>query len=230
MARTKTKPAAPAVIRMTDPSPADLARAAGKALRAKTPRPSHAAITGKAKRDPVGVILASDVGRLENLVPTRHTRMLESPFAFYRGTADIQARDLGAVPSSGIVIQCCGDAHLANFGGFATPERKFVFDINDFDETSPAPFEWDIKRLAASFVLAARWRGFSDDRGRDIAMEAVNSYRVHILRAAEETTLDAWYAAVTWDSMLDQAKGDSGATKRVSRKPSTRPRNRPMRR
>jgi uncharacterized protein (DUF2252 family) len=217
MARAMTKPTKIPVIRLTDPSPADLARAKGKALRAKTPRSSHSATMAKAKgRDPVAIILASDVDRLQNLVPTRHTRMLESPFAFYRGTAAIQARDLGTLPSSGIVIQCCGDAHLANFGGFATPERKFIFDINDFDETAQAPFEWDVKRLAASFVLAARWRGFSDDKAKDIAISAVSAYRRNILRASGEATLDAWYAAVTWEGVLDEAKGDEAATKRVT--------------
>jgi uncharacterized protein (DUF2252 family) len=217
MTKPLKKTAAAPIIRLTDPSPAALARTAGKALRAKTPRAGHSVTMAKAKgRDPVGIILASDVDRLQNLVPTRHTRMLESPFAFYRGTAAIQARDLGTVPSSGIIIQCCGDAHLANFGGFATPERQFIFDINDFDETSPAPFEWDVKRLAASFVLAARWRGFSDDKARDIAINAVSSYRANILRAAGETTLEAWYAAVTWEGVLEDAKGDQATTKRIT--------------
>ncbi len=216
MARTRTKPAAPAVIRMTDPSPADLALAAGKAQRAKTPRPSHATLGKSPKgRDAVGIVLSSDHDRLQNLVPTRHTRMLESPFAFYRGTAAIQAYDLGNGPSSGIVVQCCGDAHLANFGGFATPERQFVFDINDFDETWPAPFEWDVKRLAASFVLAARWRGFSDSRGEEIAVRAASAYRASILAAAGDTTLDAWYAAVTWAGILDEVKDDRAAVDRI---------------
>jgi hypothetical protein len=145
--------------RLPGQSLADEARAAGKALRDRTPRQSHAEL-GKLpkRRDPVAMILASEVDRLKNLLPVRHSRMLESSFTFYRGAAIIQAQDLAHAPSSGIVVQCCGDAHLLNFGGFATPERKFIFDINDFDETFPAPFEWDLKRLVVSFVLAARWR------------------------------------------------------------------------
>ena len=150
MARNTTQPpqfvssvAAEPGFRLPGQSLADKDRAAGKALRERSPRDSHAAI-GKLpqRRDPVAMIVASNEDRLENLVPVRHSRMLESPFTFYRGAAAVQANDLAHAPSSGIVIQCCGDAHLLNFGGFATPERKFIFDINDFDETFRAPFEW----------------------------------------------------------------------------------------
>ena len=106
---------------------------------------------------------SSNKDRLENLIPIRHGRMVQSAFAYFRGTAAIQAHDLTGTPTSGIIVQACGDCHLMNFGGFATPERNLVFDINDFDETLPAPFEWDLKRLAASFVIAARWRGFGPE-------------------------------------------------------------------
>jgi uncharacterized protein (DUF2252 family) len=195
---------------------ADKDRAAGQALRKLTPRRSHAAI-GRLpqRRDAVAFIVASNGDRLENLVPIRHSRMLESPFTFYRGAAAVQANDLAYAPSSGIVTQCCGDAHLLNFGGFATPERKFIFDINDFDETFRAPFEWDLKRLVASFVLAARWRGISDASARDIAAAAALTYRTQMTISAKEHTLDAWYAAVTWESILRDVKDDPAVFRRL---------------
>ena len=149
---------------------------AGKALREKCPRLSHGKVIlgqGK-KRDIVALIKASNEGRLENLIPIRHGRMLQSAFAYFRGTALVQAHDLKGTPASGINVHSCGDCHLMNFGGFATPERNLVFDINDFDETLPAPFEWDLKRLAASFVIAARWRGFRRNQAREMAVQAVS--------------------------------------------------------
>jgi uncharacterized protein (DUF2252 family) len=151
---------------------------AGKALRQKRSRLSQGkVILGQGKRNIVSLIEASNKGRPEPLVPIRHGRMLQSAFAYFRGTALIQAHDLKGTPSSGINVHACGDCHLMNFGGFATPERNLVFDINDFDETLPAPFEWDIKRLAASFVIAARWRGFRSRQAREIAVAAASSYR-----------------------------------------------------
>jgi uncharacterized protein (DUF2252 family) len=190
----------------------------GRALRDVSPRSDHETIgTLPATRDPVALILASNKDRVEALLPVRHSRMLESPFTFYRGTAGLQAFDLGFAPSSNIVVQCCGDAHLMNFGGFATPERRFVFDLNDFDETYPAPFEWDLKRLVPSLVLAARWRGFPEETGRDIAEAAARAYRERIAASAEEATLDAWYAAVTWEGIRDQVAGDKKSAKAVDR-------------
>src|SRR5262249_18536618 len=121
----------------------------GKALRKDCPRSSHAdVILGQPERDPMGLIEQSNEGRVEKLLPIRFTRMAESAFAFFRGSAILQAHDLKGTPSAGVRVQCCGDCHLMNFGGFATPERALVFDINDFDETHPGPFEWDVKRLA----------------------------------------------------------------------------------
>ena len=187
-------------------TPAEHARAAGKAQRVRTPRSSLARVAGLADRDPVEIVLASDEGRVPDLIPVRHSRMLESPFAFFRGTADLQAHDLAASASSEIQVQCCGDAHLANFGGFATPERRLIFDINDFDETCPAPFEWDLKRLAASCVLAARWRNLSDARALEIAVGATAAYRDHVTAAASMHTLDAWYASVSWVGVLEEVK------------------------
>jgi uncharacterized protein (DUF2252 family) len=177
---------------------------AGKSLREKCPRLSHGKVIlgqGK-KRDIVALIRESNEGRLENLIPIRHGRMLQSAFAYFRGTALIQAHDLKDTPASGINVHSCGDCHLMNFGGFATPERTMVFDINDFDETLPAPFEWDVKRLAASFVIAARWRGFRRSQAREMAVQVVSSYRESMRRRAGTGVLEAWYSRITLDDVL----------------------------
>ena len=132
-------------------------RAKGKALRDRVPRASQAGWKPpKGRRDPIEILMESNAGRLESLIPIRFGRMSASPFAFYRGSAALMAADLATTPASGIRVQACGDAHLMNFGAFATPERNVVFDINDLDETLPAPWEWDLKRLAASVVIAAQ--------------------------------------------------------------------------
>jgi len=171
---------------------------AGKALREKCPRISHRDVAlGQGERDIVKLIEASNKDRLENLIPVRHGRMVQSAFAYFRGTALIQAHDLKGTPNSGIIVHSCGDCHLMNFGGFATPERNIVFDINDFDETLPAPFEWDLKRLAASFVIAARWRGFRDDQAREMAVQTAASYRESMRRRANTGVLEAWYSRIT---------------------------------
>ena len=177
---------------------------AGKSLRKKCPRLSHGkVILGEdKKRDIVALIKVSNEGRLENLIPIRHGRMLQSPFAYFRGTALIQAHDLKGTPASGINVHACGDCHLMNFGGFATPERTLVFDINDFDETLPAPFEWDVKRLAASFVIAAGWRGFRSNQAREMAVQAVAAYRESMRKRAETGVLEAWYSRITFDDVL----------------------------
>ncbi len=177
---------------------------AGKSLRQKCPRLSHGkVILGQGeKRDVVALIEASNKGRLENLVPVRHGRMLQSAFAYFRGTAAIQAYDLAGTPKSGIIVQACGDCHLMNFGGFATPERSLAFDINDFDETLPAPFEWDLKRLAASFVIAARWRGFRPGQAREMAVQAVASYRESMKKRAGTGVLEAWYSRIAFEDVL----------------------------
>ena len=178
---------------------------AGKSLREKCPRHLHGEVIlgqGEKKRDIVALIETSNEDRMENLIPIRHGRMVQSPFAYFRGTAGIQAYDLARTPASGIYVQACGDCHLMNFGGFATPERALVFDINDFDETFPAPFEWDLKRLAASFVIAARWRGFRPDQAREIAVEAVSSYRESMRKRAGAGVLEGWYSRLTFDDMF----------------------------
>jgi hypothetical protein len=156
-------------------------RAHGKRLRAKVLRDAHAVWRAPEDRaDPIGILQAADAAREPELVPLRYGRMLPSPFTFYRGSAGIMAADLARTPASGIHVQVCGDCHLLNFGGFATPERRLIFDINDLDETLPAPWEWDVKRLVASFVLAARANGLSDAQGRDAAVACAASYRQKI--------------------------------------------------
>lgn len=193
---------------------------AGKALRDKCSRASHGKVVlGQGpKRDVVALIKASNEDRLENLVPIRHGRMAQSPFAFFRGTASVQAHDLAGTPTSGIHVQACGDCHLMNFGGFATPERNLVFDINDFDETLPAPFEWDVKRLAASFVVAARYRGFRPDQARELAVEAAAAYRRSMRKRSGTGVLEAWYSRITLEDVKEIAGDDAEINRRVDRK------------
>jgi uncharacterized protein (DUF2252 family) len=169
--------------------------AAGKKLREKTPRSSHAKWSApQNRREPIELLKESDKGRLSALLPIRYARMRESPFAFLRGAAVVMAADLASTPATGIRLQACGDCHVANFGGFGTPERQLVFDINDFDETLPAPWEWDVKRLAASIVLATREAGIAERRCSDAARTAVESYRKRMHEYAVMTALEVWYS------------------------------------
>jgi hypothetical protein len=155
---------------------ADERRAAGKALRNAVPRSKHGGWTApKNRRDPLDVLDESNKGRLAQLIPIRFGRMAKSPFNFFRGSAAIMAADLASTPQSGLRVQACGDAHLLNFGCFATPERKIIFDINDFDETLPAPWEWDVKRLVASIVIAARHLGLDDSEAARMATDTACS-------------------------------------------------------
>ena len=171
--------------------------AAGKALRSSVPRASHRDWTPPAdRRDPMDVLIESNTGRLPELVPIRFGRMLVSPFTFFRGAAAVMAADLAKTPATGLQVQACGDCHLLNFGAFATPERNLVFDINDFDETLPAPWEWDIKRLAASFVLAGRDNRFDADAGRNSAVAVVRAYRERLAELSEMPALDVWYSKI----------------------------------
>jgi uncharacterized protein (DUF2252 family) len=182
---------------------ADERRAAGKALRAATPRVAHGGWKApKDRRDPVELLREANEGRIPELIPLRFSRMAQSPFAFYRGAAAIMAADLASTPASGIRVQACGDAHLMNFGGFATPERNIFFDINDFDETLPAPWEWDVKRLAASIVIAARHIGLPDSAGAKAATESVCSYRERMADYASMRALDVWYDRIDLDRVL----------------------------
>ena len=162
------------------------ARADGKSLRDRVPRTSHGEWTpATRRRDPVDLVLESSKGRIPELVPIRYGRMMVSPFTFYRATADIMAEDLASTPVTGLRAQLCGDCHLLNFNGYATPERRLIFDLNDFDETLPGPWEWDVKRLVTSFVLAGRSNGFSRSNQRDAALTCVRSYHEHMAEYAD---------------------------------------------
>ena len=192
--------------------------AAGKRLRDTVPRASQ----GEWKRhkdrsDPIELLHASDAGRVPELIPIKYGRMLQTPFTFYRGSAVVMAADLATTPNMGVNVQACGDCHLMNFGGFATPERNITFDINDFDETLPAPWEWDVKRLVASFVLAARSNGLSDSAGRDAAVSCARSYRERLREVAEMSPLEAWYTHIGVQDVLDSID-DPAAKKRVRKR------------
>ncbi|MEU9498928.1 DUF2252 domain-containing protein [Streptomyces sp. NPDC048196] len=174
----------------------------GKAVRERLPRPSHAEFGPAPDRpDPVELLDRQSAGRVPDLVPLRYGRMLESPFAFYRGAAALMAADLGTRPCTGIVTQLCGDAHLLNFGLYASPERHLVFDVNDFDETLPGPWEWDVKRLAASMAIAGRANGFADEQRRDVVRATVRSYRQAMRGFAGMRNLDVWYARSGTDDL-----------------------------
>jgi uncharacterized protein (DUF2252 family) len=185
-----------------DPTPR-LRRERGRALRAEAPRSSHGSWEPPAsRRDPVAVLAEQELHRVPELLPIRHRRMMASPFSFLRGAAAVMAEDLAGTPVSGLRVQACGDAHLLNFGIFATPERRLVFDVNDFDETLPAPFEWDVKRLAASVVVAGRDRGFSAKLCEDAARAAAEAYRTRLRMFAEMGYLDAWYSRLDVADLL----------------------------
>jgi uncharacterized protein (DUF2252 family) len=178
----------------------------GMSFREKMPVESHAHFKASYRPDPIKSIIKSGHGKIENLLPMRYNRMMESPFSFYRGAAAIMAADLGRIPSSGIKVQICGDCHLMNFGGFATPERKLVFDINDFDETLMAPWEWDVKRLAASLLIAAHEKNFALS-GEEAVWTMTNNYRNHMAEYAEMAALDVWYAQIDMKKLIKSHKG-----------------------
>jgi uncharacterized protein (DUF2252 family) len=171
--------------------------ARGRAARVDVPRSSHAAFTPSSTRpDPIDLLEWQAARRIPQLVPIRYGRMLVSPFAFYRGAALLMAHDLAGTPRSGIQVQLCGDAHLSNFGVFASPERRLMFDINDFDETHPGPWEWDIKRLAASMAVAGRQNRYSGKQRRQILLTTVRTYRETMRMFSERTNLEVWYAHI----------------------------------
>jgi len=181
--------------------------AQGQSLRAKCPRQSHAVWQAAPDRpDPLQLLEESAKGRIPELIPIRNGRMVQSPFTFYRGAALNMAADLATTPSSGLIVQACGDCHLCNFGGFATPERRIIADINDLDETLPAPWEWDVKRLAASFVLASRDNGHSEGDARDAALACVRSYRERMRELSQMRVLDVWYASIDLEQLLASIK------------------------
>ena len=196
--------------------------AMGESLRKKCPRTSHGEWKpSKDRPDPVHVIEVSDKGRIPELIPLRHGRMLETPFTFYRGAALNMAVDLAAMPSTGVRVQACGDAHLVNFRGFATPERQINFDIHDLDETLPAPWEWDLKRLAASFVLACRDNGFDKIAADEATLACARSYRERMRTYSEMDELDVWYARLDPETLLatiDDPKLRKSLQKRIEKR------------
>jgi len=175
----------------------------GRALRKQIPRSAHADWTPpRDRKDPLAILAESDKGRITELIPVRHSRMSQSPFTFYRGLAALMAADLALTPVTGVKVQACGDCHLQNFGGFATPERNLIFDINDFDETIPAPWEWDLKRLAVSAVLAGRQIKLQKDAILEAARTCVRSYRLNMQELARTSALDVWYSKIVSEDFL----------------------------
>ena len=195
--------------------PTDRAEA-GKAARKRVPRSAHAAFEPATDRDPIAILAAQEADRLPELVPLRHERMAESAFAYYRGTPAVMAFDLASAPRSDILVQASGDAHISNFGLFASPERALVFDANDFDETLPGPWEWDIKRLAASVTIAGRANGFGASLIRNATMAGVRSYRSWMARYAGMRLIDVLYASITETDIREAAEASGLLSGRAS--------------
>jgi uncharacterized protein (DUF2252 family) len=190
--------------------------ARGKAARAEVPRSAQGEIDFSKRRDPVALLEEQAVSRVAELVPIRYGRMLVSPFAFYRGGALIMAADLARTPNSGLRAQLCGDTHLSNFGVFGSPERNLVFDINDFDETAPGPWEWDVKRLAASFAIGGRENGFSEKDRRTVVLDTVRAYREAMSAFAGMRNLDVWYSHLPVEQAIAEFSAGVGP-KRLKR-------------
>ena len=188
---------------------------AGRALRDAVPRKSHGTWKPplRPQRDPIAILKAMDGRRLPELVPIRYGRMVRSPFTFLRGAAAVMARDLALTPYTGLRVQVCGDCHVLNFGLFATPERHLVFDLNDFDETNPGPWEWDLKRLVASLVIAGRDNKLSEAQCEEAVLECVRAYREHMRECSRMTPMDVWYERRDMQFLIDTAP-DTEAKKR----------------
>jgi uncharacterized protein (DUF2252 family) len=202
-------------------------QAAGKALRQTVPRSLHRDWHPKRDRpDPLELLEKSNQQRIPDLIPIRHWRMMQSPFTFFRGSAIIMAADLATTPTTGIQVQACGDCHLLNFGGFATPERNLIFDLNDFDETLIAPWEWDVKRLVTSLVLAGRDLQLSDQDGSEVALAAAQAYRLAIAQYSQMRTLEVWYARLDADMLIEHAPDED--TRKHWEKMATRAFNRTL--
>jgi uncharacterized protein (DUF2252 family) len=188
----------------------------GRAARRSVPRSAHGDWAPAATRpDPVAVLAAQAASRVQELVPIRYGRMLVSPFTFYRGAAAVMAADLAETPDSGIIVQACGDAHISNFGAFAAPDRRLVFSPNDFDETLPGPWEWDVKRMAASVEIAGRDVGLSAPRRRRIVVDCMREYREAMRRFAEMSHLDVWYERINASELVERFGGRLGAKGRI---------------
>ena len=198
---------------------------AGRGLRKAVPRKSHASWKASADRpDPIQLLIESDAGRIRGLLPIRYRRMQQSPFAFLRGAAAVMAFDLAHTPRTGLRVQACGDCHIMNFGAFATPERNLIFDINDFDETLPAPWEWDVKRLTVSIEVAGRSAGSKSSHRENAVRAAVRSYREHLGEYATMPSLEVWYERIDFQELIDRVpeprnrKRDIRAAERARRK------------
>ena len=193
--------------------------ALGRAARERTRPAGHSGWSPAADRpDPVALLEQQNATRAADLVPVRHGRMMVSPFTFYRGAAKVMAADLKDTPTAGLTVQLCGDAHLSNFGVFASPERALVFDLNDFDETLPGPFEYDVKRMAASFTIAARNNGFTEAQARDATRTAAAEYREAMTRFAQMRTMDIWYAHLSEADLLAALAAMTGSVKGADKK------------
>src|SRR6478752_6167211 len=200
------------------PSIADR-RAKGADARISTPPASHTGWVPAADRaDPVTLLSDQNATREQDLVPVRHGRMMVSPFTFYRGAAKIMGADLAGTPTAGLEVQLCGDAHLSNFGGFASPERRLLFDLNDFDETLPGPFEYDVKRMAASFTIAARNNGMTPAEAKDVTTASVRAYREAMAQFAQMGTMELWYTRISEDDLQTLVAGIAaeGKSKRTA--------------
>jgi uncharacterized protein (DUF2252 family) len=214
--KTRTEPMA--VKRVAHPS-VDDRLAQGKEARDRAPLSSHTPWAPASHRpDPVGLLEAQNRTREPDLVPVRHGRMLVSPFTFYRGAAKIMAADLADTPTAGLNVQLCGDAHLSNFGAFASPERRLLFDVNDFDETLPGPFEYDVKRLAASFTIAARNNGFGKADTKAATLGSVAAYREAMAGFAQMGTMDVWYAHLAEDDLMQRLRDAASAANKKAKK------------
>ncbi|WP_374442754.1 DUF2252 domain-containing protein [Pseudomonas panipatensis] len=191
-------------------------RRRGKSARIDCPRSTHSD-PGRIGRDPLPLIEASSAGRVQSLVPLRYGRMLVSPYAFYRGNALLQAYDLASTASMGLNLPICGDCHLMNFGGFASPERNLLFNVNDFDETHPGPWEWDLKRLVASFLIAARDLRHGETVEENVCRETVAAYRNTMAECAEQGALELWYGRIDYEVALERVKGNASLRQHVQK-------------
>jgi uncharacterized protein (DUF2252 family) len=213
----KTRAEPMAVKRVAHPS-VEERRAQGKEARDQTPPSSHAGWAPATDRpDPVGLLEEQNLTREPDLVPVRHGRMLVSPFTFYRGAAKIMAADLADTPTAGLKVQLCGDAHLSNFGVFASPERRLLFDLNDFDETLPGPFEYDVKRLAASFTIAARNNGFTKADTKAVTQGSVAAYREAMAGFAAMGTMEVWYAHLDEEELMQGVRSAAAESSRTKK-------------
>jgi uncharacterized protein (DUF2252 family) len=217
----RADPFPPCVKRVpVDTRRADEQRDVGRSVRASIPRTELGDwYPARDRPDPIAMIVEQNRSRTPELVPIRHGRMLASPLSFFRGAAVVMAADLARMPSTGLYVQACGDAHLSNFGAFATPERRIAFDLNDFDETHPAPFEWDVMRLAASIVIASRTLGLPLNKARRLANVAVSAYRTRMLELADLPFLDVWYAKIDLSEigLEEQQEGTPSQRRRATR-------------